>query len=146
MGCFELDKQLLQDCHVLGQLDSSYVLLMDNALFPWFILVPQTMLTEFHHIDAPQQRQLLEQMNRLSEFIEQHFSISKLNTACIGNIVRQLHIHLVGRRETDSCWPGVVWGRAQRQAYPLNEVQRISGLLQQTLGSDFIPFECQPES
>ena len=125
----DIDTQLLQDCYVLGRLEHCHLLLLNNAHFPWFILVPQTQHTEFHHLDAALQQQLLNHMNTLSLFIEQHFSVSKINTACIGNIVRQLHIHVIGRRTSDPCWPGVVWGRAPQQAYALDEVHSIQSLL-----------------
>lgn len=146
MDEFKLDSRLARDCHVLGKLDGSYLLLMDNVLYPWLILVPETTQTQFHRLASGQQQQLLEQMNQLCRFIENHFQVSKLNTGCIGNIVSQLHIHMVGRHQADACWPGVVWGQADKQAYPLDEVQRISQLLQGTPDLGFTPFECQAKS
>lgn len=135
---FTLDQQLRRDCHVLGKFDDSFVLLLNNALYPWFILVPVTSATEFHKVDAQQQLKLLTQINRLSTYIENHFEVSKLNTACIGNIVRQLHIHIIGRHTNDPCWPGVVWGSQQTQTYSTEEVKGIQASLLTFIGADFV--------
>ncbi|TNF39086.1 MAG: HIT domain-containing protein [Gammaproteobacteria bacterium] len=125
MNTFKLHPQLQNDCHMLGKLELSRVLLMNNALVPWLILVPETDITEFHRLGQMQQLQLLSEINLVSGFIENNFSISKLNTATIGNIVRQMHIHIIGRHEHDFCWPGVVWGRSEKQAYDTPQLEQI---------------------
>ncbi len=129
MTRFSLHPQLAKDCHELGKLELCHILLMDNALVPWFILVPETSITEFHQLEHKQQLQLLEEINRISGFIESHFTISKLNTATIGNIVRQMHIHIIGRHEKDYCWPGVVWGRVEKEPYEQSKVDEIRNAL-----------------
>jgi len=88
----------------------SRLLLMNNALVPWFILVPEVQVTEFHDLPSEQQHQLLDEINALSGFIMAHFGAEKINLGAIGNKVRQLHIHVIGRFESDAYWPGVVWG------------------------------------
>ena len=65
----------------------------------------------------------------MSRFVEKNFSTDKLNIACIGNVVSQLHIHIVGRRKNDICWPGVVWGLKESKEYSAEEVNRIRGKL-----------------
>jgi diadenosine tetraphosphate (Ap4A) HIT family hydrolase len=120
-----LDARLENDCHILGKLDSTLLLLMDNALVPWFILVPQTDVSEFHELPQETQLQLLEQINLISTYLKQELSVDKVNVAAIGNIVRQMHIHVVGRTETDYCWPNVVWGADGGKPYTEQELQQI---------------------
>ena len=110
MDSFELDARLASDCLVLGEMDMSLVLLMNNSLLPWFILVPKTTETEMIDLPRSEQVRVLEEINLLSAFVKNHFAVSKLNIATIGNIVPQLHIHVVGRAPNDCCWPKVVWG------------------------------------
>jgi diadenosine tetraphosphate (Ap4A) HIT family hydrolase len=117
MNAFTLDKRLQNDCHVMGELQQSLLLLMDNAHYPWFILVPKTHETEFYRLERETQSVLLDGINGLSDFIQSHFAVDKLNVATIGNVVSQMHIHVVGRYHTDPCWPGVVWGGAAKQSY-----------------------------
>jgi diadenosine tetraphosphate (Ap4A) HIT family hydrolase len=126
---FELDVRLAGDCLLLGELDCSLLLLMNNALVPWFILVPVTQATEIYQMQKEQQLQLLEEINLLSDFINSEFSIEKLNVAAIGNIVKQLHVHIIGRHPSDYCWPGVVWGAEQSEPYGDAEITRIRRLL-----------------
>jgi diadenosine tetraphosphate (Ap4A) HIT family hydrolase len=134
MSDFVLDARLKNDCHILGQLGSTMLLLMDNSLVPWFILVPQVDVTEFHELQQEDQFQLLEHINQVSTYLKQELSVDKVNVAAIGNIVRQLHIHVVGRNETDFCWPNVVWGTEGGQSYTENELQEISAAIKEQLG------------
>ncbi len=138
MSIFKLDPRLASDCLVLGKLDASLLLLMNNSLVPWFILVPQTTETELTDLPASDQADLLEQINLLSAFIKQYFNISKLNTAAIGNIVNQLHIHVVGRNASDYCWPNVVWGTTEKESYTDQQVNEITTALCERLGDRFI--------
>jgi diadenosine tetraphosphate (Ap4A) HIT family hydrolase len=136
---FVLDSRLEKDCHILGKLDDTLLLLMDNALVPWFLLVPQVDVTEFHELQQETQLQLLEQINLISTYLKQELSVDKVNVAAIGNIVRQMHIHVVGRNESDFCWPNVVWGAAGGKAYTEFEVQDILSSIKTALGQDFEP-------
>ena len=104
-------------------------MLMDNSLLPWFVIVPKENVTEIYELTHEKQLEILDLINKMSVFVNEHFNIDKLNIAAIGNIVSQLHIHLVGRRRDDYCWPGVVWGVAQKEAYIKEEVSRIKTLL-----------------
>lgn len=114
---FQLDPRLANDCTQLGELRLSRLLLMNNALLPWFILVPRVSVTEIYQLQAEEQQLLLQEINALSAFAETTFKADKLNIGAIGNIVSQLHIHVVARKKTDCCWPGVVWGVEQREDY-----------------------------
>ena len=138
MNSFELDPRLEKDCLVLGRLDISMLLLMNNALVPWFILVPGTYKTEIIDLSEAEQASLLEEINILSAFIKSNFEVTKLNTASIGNIVGQLHVHVVGRHPSDYCWPGVVWGTKERKKYTDTQVSEIIVALKQQFGNKFI--------
>jgi diadenosine tetraphosphate (Ap4A) HIT family hydrolase len=122
---FVLDPQLAADCHVLGELDAGLLLLLNNALLPWFILVPMTEASELYQLDEDLQRKVWKEITSLSEFVHASFAVEKLNVAAIGNKVRQLHIHIVGRHSNDYCWPGVVWGAEGRVDYSPEQVRGI---------------------
>ncbi len=134
---FTLDSRLDNDCFVLGQLKTSRLLLLNNALVPWFILVPDTTATEIYELPHAQQLELLEEINIISNHLKQNFAVDKLNVAAIGNIVKQMHIHIVGRHVDDFCWPGVVWGADAKQAYKDNEVETIKSQLTDKLPEFF---------
>ena len=138
MNDFELDARLANDCLILGKLNTSLLLLMNNSLVPWFILVPQTSETELTDLSPADQAGLLEQINLLSAFIKGYFEISKLNIAAIGNIVSQLHVHVVGRDPSDFCWPNVVWGTSERKPYTTERVSEITTALCEQFGDKFI--------
>lgn len=138
MQKFILDPQLEKDCHELGLLKGQHLLLLDNALIPWLVLVPETEVTEIYELDQEEQLLLLENINHISEFLQQNYHIDKLNIATIGNIVSQLHIHVIGRSKTDFCWPGVVWGRTEKTAYDEAELGRIRDQIIKWFGNQFI--------
>ena len=136
---FQLDSRLDNDCFTLGQLKTSQLLLLDNSLVPWFILVPKTNVTEIYELPQNQQLELLEEINIISNHLKKNFRVDKLNIAAIGNIVNQMHIHIVGRNIDDFCWPGVVWGAKGGQTYDIKEVETIKSQLLNQLGDTFIP-------
>lgn len=137
MNEFELDPRLEKDCLVLGRMKVSMLLLMNNALVPWFILVPRTSKTEITELSAEEQASLLKEINILSAFIKSNFEITKMNIASIGNIVSQLHVHMVGRHPLDYCWPGVVWGVQDKKKYTNKQVNEIMLALTEQLGDYF---------
>ena len=138
MQYLELDQKLQEDCYVLGSWDKTKILLSRNANFPWFILVPETKHTEFYKLDLSQQQQLLDLINKLSAFVVKHFPVTKLNVATIGNVVAQMHIHIVGRHQDDACWPAVVWGADSFKEYASGEVEGIRDQLELDFAGDFI--------
>ena len=138
MNPFKLDPQLEKDCYVLGRLDDQNLLLLNNALLPWLILVPETAVTELFELDRSEQQKLLDNINRLSGFLKQHYPVDKLNIAAIGNIVSQLHVHIIARNRTDFCWPDVVWGRPEKTVYTEEDVEEIKANLIGMFGNKFI--------
>ncbi len=137
MKNFQLDKRLAKDCLVLGELDISLVLLMNNALLPWFILVPRVTMPDICDLDKDTQLVLYSEINEISNFVKAELDVEKLNVAAIGNIVKQLHVHIVGRKQSDYCWPNVVWGTNQKVCYSDEDVRKLVELLETRLGSIF---------
>jgi len=127
MNNFEIHPRLRADCHIIARLDLSHLLLMNNALLPWFILVPETDAVELHDLSREDHTRLTDEIRRVSRFVQAHFEIEKLNVAAIGNIVRQMHIHIIGRRTDDFAWPGPVWGRPEREDYEAAKLEELKG-------------------
>ena len=117
MQTFELDQQLQSDTLFLGEFDLSIVLLMNNALVPWFILVPQVSARELYQLDVDKQHTLQNEMNVIAKFLHHDMHADKINIGIIGNIVPQLHVHIVGRFKSDYAWPHTVWGRDEKEIY-----------------------------
>ena len=126
---FKIDKDLLQNCKQLAESDRFSYLLHHNAEVVWFILVPHTEIRELYLLDPELQQQGYQQINLLSDFIQSHFSIDKINVASIGNVVPQLHIHVIGRPCDDAYWPDVVWGKKFDKKRESTEISRISAQL-----------------
>ena len=113
--------QLLADCHLLGRLDQCHVLLHRNAGLPWFILVPETEVSDYLDLPPQQQAEVLAECAAVSRFIKQDLGFRKVNFAGLGNVVPQLHLHVIGRSEDDPCWPSPVWGALpEGPSYPSN--------------------------
>ena len=115
MKDFQINERLQADCVVLAKLDLSHLLLMNNSLVPWFILVPETEAVELHDLSREDHARLTDEIRLVSRFVESEFEVEKLNVAALGNIVRQMHIHVIGRRADDFAWPGPVWGRPEKE-------------------------------
>ncbi|TXS90226.1 HIT domain-containing protein [Parahaliea maris] len=105
-----LHPRLLADSHLLGHLDGGTLLLSRNALLHWFILVPETELEDVLDLPAAQLPIVLADCRALSVFLKEELHYPKVNFAGLGNVVPQMHLHIVGRREGDACWPQPVWG------------------------------------
>lgn len=135
MTDFQLDQRLQHDCFALLELEGIHYLLHKNAEVVWFILVPCSPVTELFLLDGGLKARLYSQIDRVSEYLELHFEVDKINVAAIGNVVAQLHVHVVGRRRDDAYWPDVVWGRAYSQEYDELTVKSIHDSLSTFLRS-----------
>lgn len=112
---FVLDPRLARDSHAVGELRLSQLRLMDDARFTWLILVPRIAgARELVDLDATDRSQLLEEITLIGRALEVLVCPDKLNIAAIGNVVAQLHVHLIARFESDALWPDPVWGRGER--------------------------------
>lgn len=127
---FSLHPRLAAGGFDFGRMSGCRLLLKNNALFPWFLLVPEveSEIEDLHELEPERYREVMEAVRQVSEFVVRHFQPDKLNVACIGNQVRQMHIHIVGRSADDLAWPGTVWAFSEKEAYLDNEVARIRSL------------------
>jgi diadenosine tetraphosphate (Ap4A) HIT family hydrolase len=134
---FTLDPRLAADTHAIGALPFSELLLMDDARFPWVILVPRIAgARELIDLDEGDQRLLLGEIDRVARALESLLHPDKLNIAALGNVVPQLHVHVIARFTDDAAWPNPVWGRGERAAYGERErVARIA-MLRSALGGE----------
>ncbi|MGJ8655118.1 MAG: HIT domain-containing protein [Akkermansiaceae bacterium] len=127
MTDFTLNPRLASGGHLLATINNCDVLLKNNAHYPWFVVVPHISetKTEITHLTTTEYQNINNTTLTVSQFIEQHFSPSKLNIGNIANIVRQMHIHIIGRTETDPAWPEVVWGHQEKIPYSDQRVEEL---------------------
>jgi diadenosine tetraphosphate (Ap4A) HIT family hydrolase len=115
---FALDPRLAADTLPIGELGLSRLLLMNDARYPWLILVPRREgLRELIDLDAAARATLIEEIASASEFLRALPGLDKLNVGALGNVVAQLHVHVVGRTVGDPAWPGPVWGVGKARGY-----------------------------
>jgi diadenosine tetraphosphate (Ap4A) HIT family hydrolase len=109
---------------MIGKSGSCLILLKDNAAFPWILLVPEVDdgIEDLHQLPTGQYTEVLFIIRQVSEFMSSYFRPEKLNVACIGNQVRQMHIHLVARSSNDPAWPGTVWASDVKSRYDAKTV------------------------
>jgi diadenosine tetraphosphate (Ap4A) HIT family hydrolase len=125
-----LDARLAADTHAVGDLEFSRVLLMDDARFPWLILVPRCAgLRELIELSRDDQHALLDEINRCAHVLHALEKPDKLNIAALGNVVAQLHVHVIARFATDAAWPRPVWGCGERTPYTTDTLRmRVTAL------------------
>lgn len=117
---FELDPRLEADTLPLADLPLCRALLMNDARYPWVILVPRSgSVSEVFELSQDEQAQLWRETIALGTVMKETFHGDKLNIATLGNVVSQLHIHLVVRYIDDACWPAPVWGNGSPEPYEL---------------------------
>ncbi|HEY3699193.1 MAG TPA: HIT domain-containing protein [Spongiibacteraceae bacterium] len=115
---FELHTQLAKDCATIGDLRLSRVLLMNDAQYPWLVLVPRREeIVELFQLPRIDQQQLLDEITQISAALAGHFRADKINVAALGNVVPQLHVHVIVRFQNDAAWPRPVWGVKPAIAY-----------------------------
>jgi len=100
---------------------------MNDARFPWLILVPRVEATEIIDLAAPDRARLLDEIVTVSTALRNATHCDKLNVAALGNLVRQLHVHVVARLTTDAAWPRPVWGIGEAVAYQPADRDRLAG-------------------
>jgi diadenosine tetraphosphate (Ap4A) HIT family hydrolase len=139
----DLHPQLVRDCVPLGRFPLCRLLLMRDANYPWFILVPDLEgITEIHQLDDEDQQQLLRESVQLSRMLETVFRPHKLNIAALGNSVSQLHVHHIVRYRHDAAWPAPVWGRVPAQPYGEARLASLLDRIRPALPADFIWAGC----
>jgi diadenosine tetraphosphate (Ap4A) HIT family hydrolase len=127
MLTFEIDARLSADTIAIGDLALSSVLLMDDARFPWFILVPRrpgvSEVTDLSNEDAAT---LMSEIRIATRVMLELAKPDKVNVGALGNMVAQLHVHVVGRFRSDPAWPGPVWGQGSRSPYPAHAAAALT--------------------
>ncbi|MEI6674133.1 MAG: HIT domain-containing protein [Verrucomicrobiota bacterium] len=133
---FSLHPRLAAGGFEIGRIAGCRLLLKNNALFPWFLLVPEVDdgIEDLHQLEPGRYAEVMAAIRQVSTFVSQHCQPEKLNVACIGNQVRQMHIHIVGRSTGDPAWPETVWAFDGKQSYSDVEAGRIMDAARKGLG------------
>ncbi|MEN0107860.1 MAG: HIT domain-containing protein [Pseudomonas sp.] len=136
---FALDSRLQNDTLLIGDFPLCRLLLMNDDHYPWFILVPRREeVSELFQLSTDEQKQLWQETVTLTELLKDTFAADKMNVATLGNVVSQLHMHVIVRRRSDAAWPAPVWGKFAAQPYSAEQVAGIRAKLRLVLGSDFV--------
>ena len=125
-GAFTLDPQLERDTVAVGDLPLSRVLLMNDASFPWLIAVPRHAgAVEIFDLSEAERARLMSELALLAQLLKDLTGCDKINVAAIGNLVSQLHVHVVARRRDDPLWPRPVWGAQPPRPYETAKRERL---------------------
>lgn len=131
---FKLHPQLIQDTLFVTDLVLSRLLLKNDARFFWLILVPRKPeISELIDLTSAEQEALLAEINLLSKLLKESYEADKLNIASIGNIVPQLHIHVIARYQKDCAWPAPVWGFQEPLPFSAEKSESLVEILRQQL-------------
>ena len=129
---FELHPQLIADTVQITSLELCQVLLMQDNRYPWLILVPQrNALRDLHDLSEYDQMKVISEINQASHVLKALYTPDKINVAALGNIVSQLHIHVIARLKKDNAWPAPVWGIGQKIPYHPTSLQEVMGALRE---------------
>lgn len=135
---FVLDARLQQDTVSVGDFSLCRLLLSNDSNYPWFILVPRRPdISEVFQLSSQDQLQLWQETTALSLKLKQLFNADKLNVAALGNVVSQLHMHVIVRFREDAAWPAPVWGKHPAKPYTAAQLSALRERLQQLLTDDF---------
>lgn len=135
---FALDPRLQQDTLPIGDFPLCRLLLSNDSNYPWFILVPRRDdISEIFQLDVADQLRLWQETTALAEVLKDSFGADKLNVAALGNVVSQLHMHVIVRKREDAAWPAPVWGKHPAKPYSAEQVEVIRDRLRLVLTSDF---------
>lgn len=131
---FVLDSRLQQDTLPVGDFPLCRLLLCNDACYPWFILVPRRAgISEVFELDVDDQAQLWRETTLLAAVLKDAFSADKLNVATLGNVVSQLHMHVIVRKRDDGAWPAPVWGKFAALPYESGQVSALIERLRSAL-------------
>lgn len=123
---FVLHPRLEADTTFIADWPVNRVLLMNDANYPWLILVPRREgLRDFHDVPAVDESAFPEEINRAARALKEITGAVKMNTAALGNMVAQLHVHVIARFESDAAWPDPVWGKHPAVPYGDGEVEAL---------------------
>jgi diadenosine tetraphosphate (Ap4A) HIT family hydrolase len=133
-----LDPRLAADTVPLGRFALCRVLLMNDARYPWLVLVPERPgLRELFDLDDAGQGVLMREMSAAARALAEAYQPDKINVGALGNIVAQLHVHVVARRVGDPAWPGPVWGHGTAAPYAAPALAAVRERIVPRLGAGF---------
>jgi diadenosine tetraphosphate (Ap4A) HIT family hydrolase len=131
---WSLHPQLARDTANLGDMPLSRVLVVNDANWPWLLLVPRRLgVSEIIDLDEVEQAQLMTEIARVARAVKAVTGCDKLNIAALGNVVSQLHVHVIARREGDAGWPRPVWGAAAPMPYDKSALEQFIESLRQKI-------------
>jgi diadenosine tetraphosphate (Ap4A) HIT family hydrolase len=126
MNKFEVDPVIEKNSIFVKHMGISALYLKNDKENPWFVLVPRKLKAiELIDLNHEEQTLLMEEITIVSEFLKSHYRPYKLNVGSLGNIVQQLHIHVIARYNTDRAWPGPIWGTPTTQEFDKLELENI---------------------
>src|SRR2546430_11910882 len=131
---WSLHSRLQQDTIDIGDLPLCRVLVIKDANYPWLLLVPRRVgAVEIIDLDEVEQAQLMTEVSRVARALKEIAKCDKLNIAALGNVVPQLHVHVIARRKNDAAWPRPVWGAAPAKAYLPDDLTGLIAALRREL-------------
>jgi len=141
---FALDPRLHADTLPVGRLTLCRLLLMNDATYPWLILVPERpAIRELFELTAADQGLLIGEITLVSRALVDLFRADKINVAALGNVVAQLHVHVIARFNGDPAWPAPVWGRLPASSYAGARADQLLGRLRARLAGPLAPIDAQ---
>jgi diadenosine tetraphosphate (Ap4A) HIT family hydrolase len=136
---FALDQRLQQDTLTIGDFPLCRLLLSNDSNYPWFILVPRINgISEVFQLSVIDQQKLWNETTTLAQLLSEGFGADKMNIGALGNVVSQLHVHVIVRKRDDMAWPAPVWGKHPARPYTEEQVAAIRARLRELLPADFI--------
>lgn len=124
---FKLDEKLAQDLVMIKDLKLSQLMLMPDAENPWCVLVPRVNnVSEIYQLTNNEQAVLMEEISSISKMLVELFRPDKINIGALGNVVPQLHIHIICRWKNDRAWPNAIWGtKSQEDNEKVNNIKNL---------------------
>ena len=135
MDDFVLDPRIQDESLQVADLPLSVVRLMRDANYPWLVLVPRVAgASEIIDLDLAQRAELMNEIALASQALRREVPTDKLNVASLGNVVPQLHVHVIARTRSDAAWPRPVWGAVAPEPYRAGEAETLAAALAVHLG------------
>ncbi|KQQ73332.1 HIT family protein [Rhizobium sp. Leaf321] len=134
MSEFELDGRIARDSDLIATLDLCQLRIQNDSRWPWLVMVPQRAdMTEIFELSEADQAHLAAEVNQVAAALKEITGATKINVGALGNIVRQLHVHVIARFEGDANWPGPIWGYGSAEPYDGEKRQALMNRLMEKL-------------
>lgn len=134
MSEFELDGRIARDSDLIATLDLCQLRIQNDSRWPWLLMVPQRAdMTEIFELSEADQAHLAAEVNQVAAALKEITGATKINVGALGNIVRQLHVHVIARFEGDANWPGPIWGYGSAEPYDGEKRQALMNRLMEKL-------------